>query len=147
MKRLFLAVLLVVFLSLSIPPLRERAVPMYADGWGWVWERAEGPLAPALTPWRRMRTEAEMASVMNLFVGKRNRGEQPPDPATLPRVMERADLDPTATDYWGNPYLLEIRPDSIYLRSAAQDLQMNTPDDIVLALGYRNSFGPGRRRR
>ena len=150
MSRLFLAILLVVLLSISVPQLRERAMPKYRAFGDWAWVHLEGPLTPALTPLRRTKTQTEMSQVINRAVNWRNRGFPPPETADLPEFMRAAGLDSTATDEWGLRYQVEIRPDSIYLRSGAQDRTLNTEDDMVVALRYPSPYRlnrPGRRPR
>ena len=147
MKRLLLAALLLVLLTLSIPALRERAMPKYRATGTWVWDRVEGPLSPALTPWRRMQTQAEMGRVVNLLIGWRNRGFPPPQTEDLPQFMLRASLDSTATDEWGSPYNLKLEPDSVFLQSYGPDRQLGTEDDIVVAIRYASPYRLRRPRR
>ena len=147
MSRLLLAILLVVLLSLSVPPLRERAMPRYRAMGDWAWVHLEGPVTPLLTPLRRTRTEAETGQVISRLITWRNRGFPPPQSAELPLFMKQAGLDSTALDAWGTPYQLHIRPDSVYLRSAAQDTMMMTEDDIVRPLRYPSPYRLRRPRR
>lgn len=147
MSRLFFAVLLVVLLSLSVPQLRERAMPKYRAFGAWAWVHLEGPLAPVLTPYRRTKTSAEMAQVVNRMVSWRNRGFPPPETQDLPLFMHQAGLDSTATDAWGTPFFVTIRPDSVHLQSAAQDLKPQTEDDLKTSIRYPSPYRLRRPRR
>ena len=143
MKRLMLAVLLVVFLSMAVPPLRERAMPKYRAAGGWVWGVLDGPLSPVITPWRRIQTKSEMSRIATLLITSRNRGFPPPTTQELPQFMLRGSLDSTATDHWGSPYVVGTKPDTVYIRSAGPDLQYDTEDDILAPVRYPS---PSRRR-
>ena len=140
MKRLFLALLMVLFLSLAVPQLRERSMPKYREAAAWIWVRIEGPLAPALDPWREMRTRSEMAWVVRELLLWRNRGFPPPSSDEIAYFMERSGMDPTGTDEWGSSYHFQIRPDSVFLRSPGPDLTLETDDDLVLGLRYRSPY-------
>ncbi|HUG40738.1 MAG TPA: hypothetical protein VMM12_09640 [Longimicrobiales bacterium] len=138
MIRLFLAILLILLLSVSVPPLRSRAMPKYRALGSWVWGYLEGPVSPAFNPWRRMKTRAEMAKIANQLIVLRNRGYPPPTQADLPAFVFRAAEDSTATDAWGSPYQIEIGRDSIYLRSWGADLEPGTEDDILLGVRFES---------
>lgn len=144
MKRLLLAVVLLILLSISIPALRDRAVPKYRAAGSWVWGVVDGPLTPVLTPYRRLETQSEMGEIMRALISRRNRGFPPPNESELPAFMESVKLDSTATDVWGTRYNVLIQPDSLYLRSAGPDGELQTNDDIVDAIRYR-SFDRRRR--
>lgn len=146
MKRLFVAGVLLVLLSLTIPALRERAMPKYRAAGTWVWGVVDGPLTPVLTPYRRLQTQSEMAEIKRELINRRNRGFPPPAPQDLPAFLGSVRLDSTATDKWGTPYYLMFQPDSIYLRSAGPDKEHQTDDDIVEAIRYRNYMGRARPR-
>ena len=140
MRRLFLAALMLVLLSLSVPSLRERAMPRYEAAGSWVWARLEPPLTPLLTPWRRMKTQSEMARITAEMVRRRNIGLPPPDPDALQIFTAHAGIDSTATDVWGTPYHFRIQPDSVFLRSAGQDLELETEDDLLEAIRYASPY-------
>lgn len=144
MKRLLLAVVLLILLSISIPALRDRAMPKYRAAGSWVWGVVDGPLTPVLTPYRRLETQSEMGEIMRALISHRNRGFPAPNEAELPAFMAGARLDSTATDVWGTRYNVLIQPDSFYLRSAGPDGELQTNDDIVDAIRYR-SFNRRRR--
>ncbi len=144
MKRLLLAVALLILLSISIPALRDRAMPKYRAAGSWVWGVVDGPLTPVLTPYRRLETQSEMGEIMRALISRRNRGFPPPNEAELPAFMASEKLDSTATDVWGTRYNVLIQPDSLYLRSAGPDGELQTTDDIVDAIRYR-SFDRRRR--
>lgn len=148
MTRLLLALLFVFLLSLTLPDLRARAMPKYRAAAAWTWEVVDGPLTPVITPWRRVETQYEMGQVMTQLVVQRNRGQPPPTTEELPAFMKREALDSTATDKWGKRYVLEARPDSIYLRSAGADTIYGTDDDLVSVVRYPSPYRrPGRRPR
>lgn len=146
MKRLFVAVVLLVLLSLTIPSLKERAMPKYRAAGAWIWDVVDGPLTPALTPYRRLETQSEMAEVKRALINRRNKGLPPPSQPELPAFMYGAGLDSTGTDKWGTEYYLMFQPDSIYLRSAGPDMEHQTDDDIVEAIRYRNFMNRARPR-
>lgn len=143
MKQLLLAVLLVFFLSMAVPPLRARAMPKYRSAGSWVWGVLDGPLTPVITPWRRVQTKSEMSRIANLLITSRNRGYPPPTTEELPRFMFRGSLDSTATDHWGSPYVIGSKPDTVYVRSAGPDRQLGTEDDLLAPVRYPT---PSRRR-
>lgn len=144
MKRLLLAGVLLILLSISIPALRDRAMPKYRAAGSWVWGVVDGPLTPVLTPYRRLETQSEMGEIMRALIRRRNRGLPAPTEPELPAFMASAKLDSTATDMWGTRYHVLIQPDSLYLRSAGPDGELQTKDDIVDAIRYR-SFNRRRR--
>lgn len=140
MKRLLVAAMLLILLSLTVPALRTRAMPKYRALGTWVWGVIDGPLSPILNPYRRLKTQSEMAEVVRELVDRRNRGLPPPTEAELKDFMAREALDSTATDVWGTLYHIEARPDSVYLRSAGPDTELGTEDDLLEVLRYR-SYG------
>lgn len=144
MKRLLLFLLLILLLILTFPDLRERARPHFDTGTTWAMEQLEGPLSPALRPYRSMQTETEMARVLNLLTGRRNRGQPPITTDELPGFMRSMDLDSSATDAWGSSYWITQTADSLFLHSAGGDLMRQTEDDLVEAIRYR---APDRGRR
>lgn len=146
MKRIFLALLLLVLVSLSVPPLRERAMPRYEAGASWLWSRLQGPLSPALTPWRRLETKNEMAHIANQLIVLRNRGGSPPRADELPEFLRQAHLDSTATDRWGSHYDVRLRADSLDLISPGPDLEMDTEDDLVVTIRFPDRGRAGLRR-
>lgn len=146
MTRLLLALLLLFALSLSIPPLRERAVPKYRAFGEWAWGYLEGPMTPALTPMRRMETKAELAEIANQLILFRNRGYPPPAGQEITPFVQRATEDSTATDSWGSPYYLQPQGDSIYVRSAGPDAKLGTPDDLSVAVRFASPASNRRRR-
>ena len=141
MKRLLLAAMIVFLLSLSIPTLRARAMPKYRAAGSWVWGVVDGPLSPVITPWRRVQTQSEMSRIAGLLITWRNRGYPHPSTEDLPRVMRQASLDSTATDHWGTPYVIGVKPDTVYVRSAGPDRQLNTEDDILAPVRYPSRSG------
>lgn len=143
MKQLLLALLLVFFLSMAVPPLRARAMPKYRAAGSWVWGVLDGPLTPVITPWRRLQTKSEMSRIANLLITWRNRGYPPPTTEELPRFMFRGSLDSTATDHWGTPYAIGSKPDTVYVRSAGPDRELGTEDDLLAPVRYPT---PSRRR-
>lgn len=140
MKRLFLAMLLLVLLSLSVPALKERAIPKYEAGASWLWGVVEPRIRPALTPFRKMRTQSEMAQIVGELIRRRNVGIPPPDPNNLAGFTRHAGIDTTATDIWGTPYEFRIRPDSVFLRSAGPDGDFDTDDDMLEAVRYASPY-------
>lgn len=140
MKRLFLASLMVLFLSVAIPELRARSVPKYRAAGVWVWGHLQGPLKPVLDPWREMQTRSEMARVVRELILWRNRGFPPPRSEELPYFMERTNLDPSGTDDWGSRYHLRIRPDSVFLHSPGPDRILDSDDDLVVGLRYASPY-------
>lgn len=144
MKRLLLALLVVLLLILTFPELREEARPHFEVGTAWAREQLDGPLSPALKPYRSIQTETEMSRVLNLLTGRRNRGRPPIGTAELPEFMRSMDLDSTATDAWGSSYWIVQSRDSLHLHSAGADLVRDTEDDMAIGIRYPE---PDRRRR
>lgn len=144
MKRLLLAILLVVLLSVSVPALRSRAMPRYRALGSWIWGYLEGPVSPAFNPWRRMETKAEMAKIANQLIVLRNRGFPPPENEQLPEFVVRATDDSTATDAWGSSYDIRAGADSVYLRSPGADVEVGTEDDLIVALRFPSPYRRGR---
>lgn len=144
MKRLLLALLLVLLAVVTVPQLREEAAPHFRSGASWAGERLEGPLSPALKPIREIQTETEMSRVLNLLMQRRNRGEPPITTEELRDFMIRMDVDSTATDQWGGSYSIIQTQDSLFLRSPGADITAGTDDDMVIGIRYP---APDRRRR
>lgn len=134
MKRLFLAVLLMILAVLLIPSLRERAQPRIDASRIWLGERLEGPMGPALTPYRTLRTQTRMGEVVRLLIQDRNKGRTPPVPEEFNSYMIRRNLE--RTDFWGVPLIMVQEPDSLAVISAGADMQYHSDDDIINKIRY-----------
>lgn len=134
MKRLVLAVLLVTLATLLIPSLRQRAQPRIDASREWLGEKLEGPMGPALTPYRTLRTQTRMGEVTRLLIQDRNRGIPAPLPGDFNDYMKRRGLE--THDFWGVPLIMEQEPDSLAVISAGRDLEYHSDDDIVEKIRY-----------
>lgn len=136
MRRLFLAVVLLVLAVLLIPPVRHRAQPRIDQFRTWAGERLEGPLSPVLTPYRNIRARSEIGRVVTDLVAIRNRGLPPPRASEFRDFMLNRGLSETGNDPWGSPYVLVQEPDSLGIRSAGADLSYETDDDIIVKVRF-----------
>lgn len=134
MKRIFLAILLLVLAVLLIPALRERAQPGIDASRTWMGEKLEGPMSPILTPYRTLRTQTRMGEAGRLLVRDRNRGRRPPTPEEFPDYLTRNNVE--LLDYWGAPLIIEQEPDSLAIISPGPDLEYRTDDDVVTKIRY-----------
>jgi hypothetical protein len=144
MKRLALAVLLLVLVVLLVPPLRERADPHMAAAGAWTADRLEIPLSPFTNWYRRVRAEAELDKAARLMVGQRNQGGRLPDPERFADFLNRHDIAAGGLDPWGTPYLMVQEADSVALLSAGPDQRYETEDDLVTRIGQRRPTGTRR---
>ena len=147
MKRLLLAVMLLMLSVLLIPALRSRAQPgldRFREAAG---ARMEGPMSPVLHPYRRLKTRTEISRVMTELIHARNLGYRRPDPADFQEFIAQQVEDEDGLDYWGSPYIAVPRADSLAVVSAGPDLQYYTEDDIVLEIRYGGPPRQIRRRR
>jgi hypothetical protein len=136
MKRIFLAVLLVVVAVFLIPGLRSRAQPGIDRFQEVAGERLEGPISPVLNPYRRLRTRTEISRIMTELIKARNLGYRRPEPADLgPFILQRLDAE-HERDYWGSPYIAVPRQDSLAVVSPGPDREYFTDDDIELEIRY-----------
>lgn len=142
MKRLILAVLIVTLATLLIPSFRQRAQPRIDASQEWLGEKLEGPLGPALTPYRTLRTQTRMGEVTRVLIQDRNRGIPAPLPGDFSTYVRGKGLD--THDFWGLPLILEQEPDSLAVISAGRDLEYHTDDDVVEKIRYA---APAYRRR
>lgn len=144
MRRLLLALLLVLAAGLLIPPLRQPIQPeidRFREATG---QALEGPLSPILTPYRTVKTRTEISGITSELVGERNFGVPRPAPTEFQEFIRRHVADEDGLDYWGSPYILSLTPDSLGVVSAGADLEYSTEDDIVVMMRYA---APRRRRR
>jgi hypothetical protein len=144
MKRMILAVLLLLLVVLSVPPLRERADPYVAVAGGWTAERMAGPLSPVSNWYKRIRAEAELDKAARLMVGQRNQGVRLPAPEGVSEFLHRNEIAVQGLDPWGTPYLMVQEADSVALISAGPDGRYETQDDLVARFPQRR---PGATRR
>jgi hypothetical protein len=144
MKRIVMAVLLLVLVTLLFPPLRERADPHMAAAGAWTAERLEGPLSPVTNWYKSIRAEAELGKAARLMVGQRNQGMRLPDPERFQEFLNRHDIATDGLDPWGTPYLMVQEADSIALVSAGPDRRYETDDDLAARFPHRSPRG-GRR--
>lgn len=134
MKRLILAVLMVTLAMLLIPSLRQRAQPRIDASQEWLGEKLEGPLGPALKPYRTLRTQTRMGEVTRVLIRDRNRGIPAPLPGDFMSYMQGKRLE--THDFWGQPLIMEQEPDSLAVISAGADLEYHSDDDVVEKIRY-----------
>lgn len=147
MKQLFLAFVILILATLTIPPLEERAAPYYDRLGTFLWENLEGPLGPAINPWRAVRSEAEMGNVVRELIADRNRGLIRPDPDDFQEFIQRQVDDEDGLDFWGTPYILVPGRDSVAVVSAGPDREYETEDDLVTKIRYAEpAYMPNRPR-
>ena len=135
-KRILLGGLVLVLLVLSVPPLRQRAQPAidtFYDLVGWT---VEGPLAPAVNPYRELEAQATIGKVVREMVRDRNSGFVRPDGEELEAYMGRKLPDESFLDPWGTPYALRSDRDSVAVISAGPDMVYDTEDDIAEKIRY-----------
>lgn len=144
MKRLVLAVLLLILITLSVPPLRERADPHIAVAGSWTAERLAGPLSPVTNWYKGIRAEADLEKAARLMVGQRNQGMRLPEPARFGEFLNRNDIAAGGIDPWGTPYLMVHEADSVALVSAGPDGRYDTDDDLATRFPHRGAR-PARR--
>jgi hypothetical protein len=148
MKRLFLAFLLLVGAVLTIPPLRQRAQPRIDAVRETAGQKLEGPMSPVLTPYRRVKTKAEMSKAVTELIADRNRGYPAPAPNEFGEYLVRKlGAEEATLDAWGSPYIIAPDPDSLEIISAGPDLQYRTDDDLQVKIRYPGARPrPGTRR-
>lgn len=137
MKRLILAVLLLLLITLLVPPLRARAEPSMATAWAWTAGKLEGPLSPITNWYRGVRAEAELDKAVRLMVVQRNQGARLPEPTGLTEFLNRNDIAAEGLDPWDMPYLMVQEADSLALISAGPDRRYETEDDLVARVAHR----------
>lgn len=145
MKHLILALLMVVLAVLLIPGLRTRAQPHIDVGREWLGDKLEGPLSPVLNRYWKLKTDNRLNNAQNELVRRRNLGSAPPAPTEFRDFLVRHDIADKGLDGWGLPLVLEIKQDSLVLRSAGADRFYDTPDDLTRVIPYRGA-GPRLRR-
>lgn len=145
MKRIFLAFLLLGLATFTIPPLRERAQPRIDASQQWLGEKLEGPLGPVLTPYRRLKTEQNMAEAARHLIRDRNRGRRPPVGEAFTGYLSNNQV--IQVDAWGAPLLLKQEPDSVAIVSSGPDMVPETEDDLVIKVRFRAPTPDRRRRR
>jgi|GEM_PF-433826 len=140
-KRLIVALLVLWFIILVVPGLRERAEPRLTAASAWTWGMMERPLSPVTNRYRRVQAESHMSKASRQMTLTRNQGFPLPDQQGLAGFLARHDIVPDGLDPWGMPYLIQQEADSLALISTGPDLQYGTRDDLVVRIGVRR---PGR---
>ena len=109
-KRILVVLVLLVLLVLTVPPLRERAQPAIDRFNALVGWTVEGPLSPAVNPYRELEAQSTLQKVMRELVQDRNSGYVRPDEDEFQDYMARKLPGESVTDPWGTPY--EYNPGS-----------------------------------
>lgn len=147
MRRLLLAFLLLTLATVTIPPLRQRADPHLERFGEFLGDKLEGPLAPILNPYRRLKSESEMGEAVRELIQDRNRGMVRPRPDGFREYMQREIEGEDGLDAWGSPYILAPSEDSVAIVSPGPDREYHTDDDVVAKIRYgRPAYMPRRRR-
>ncbi len=146
-KRILLAAVVLILLVLSVPPLRQRAQPAIDRFYALVGWTVEGPLAPAVNPYRELEAQSTIGKVVREMVRDRNSGFNRPDGEELEAYMARKLPDESFTDPWGIPYVLRSDRDSVAVVSAGPDMVYDTEDDIAEKIRYGEPADSRRPRR
>lgn len=141
MSRLVLALLLLFLAGLLVPSLRERVQPQIDESRLWLGEKLEGPMTPLLTPYRRLKTQAQIDDALREMIQDRNTGYPPPVVTDFREYLIRNQIEPL--DGWGAPLVLEREADSLMVMSPGPDMNYGTDDDMRSKIQYRER---GRRR-
>lgn len=144
MRKIVLVLLLVGVGIFFIPGLRERVEPRVNESWAWLSEKLEGPLTPVLTPYWKLKTQSRIDNAVPALIRGRNQGKPAPLPGELPEFLTRHGIEPV--DAWGSEFVLEQEPDSVAIVSPGPDLELNTDDDIMRKIRYRDFRARARRR-
>ena len=93
-------------------------------------------LAPVLNPVFRWQTNEELSSIVRELQKIQREGRQPlPLPGEeFEAWMGRNFQGGESLDSWGNPYTMRIWRDSVGVVSRGPDLEIQTPDDIGVAM-------------
>lgn len=145
-KRILLGLLVLVLLIMTVPPLRRRAQPAFdrigaLEGWA-----VEGPLSPAVNPYRKLKAEGAIGKVTREMIRDRNSGFVRPDDDEFQAYMIRKVEGEDGIDPWGIPYAMWPTSDSVTVVSAGADREFGTDDDIQQKIRYGEP-SPARRRR
>lgn len=135
-RRILLSLLFLVLLVLTIPPLRERAQPAIDRFYELVGWTVEGPLAPAVNPYRELEAQSTIGKVIREMVQDRNSGFIRPEQDQLQEYMARKLPDESISDPWGTPYAMMADRDSVAIVSAGPDRELGTDDDIAEKIRY-----------
>ena len=135
-KRILLVGLVLVLLVLSVPPLRQRAQPAIDRFYEFVGWTMEGPLAPAVNPYRELEAQSTIGKVVREMVRDRTSGFIRPAGDEFEAYMARKLPDESFIDPWGTPYALRSDRDSVAVISAGPDLLYDTEDDISEKIRY-----------
>ncbi len=147
MRRLFLGILILLLATLLVPSLREKTAPHYDRFGNWAAEKLEGPLSPALNPWRRLRSQSAMGEAVRELIQDRNQGFIRPNPDDFRSYLQRKIDGEDGLDAWGTPYILVPTQDSVSIVSAGPDREYDTEDDVVATIRYGTpAYMPSRRR-
>ncbi len=130
---------------LLTPTLRRPFEPQLAAAWTFLRDNLEGPMAPVLDPYRRLKTRNEIGKTITALLHDRNRGIPPPEPSEFTAFMVAEVDDEDGLDGWGRPYILTLQKDSVTVVSAGPDGAFGNEDDVAKQLRYRQ--WPGRKRR
>jgi hypothetical protein len=145
MRRLLLALLLVVLAILTIPPLRQQAEPELERAGSYM---VNGPLSPVVNPFRRAGTQSEIGDVIRELLQDRNNGYLPPPQDEFQVYIQRRVEGGDGIDGWGTPYTLVADGDSVGVVSAGPDREFDTDDDIVVKIRFATpAYMRGIRRR
>lgn len=145
-KRILLGLVILVLLVLTVPPLRQRAQPAFDRldalvGWG-----VEGPLSPAVNPYRKLKAEGAIGKVTREMIRDRNSGFVRPEDDEFQAYMIRKVEGEDGIDPWGIPYAMWPTRDSVAVVSAGPDREFGTDDDVLQTIRYGEP-SPARRRR
>ena len=109
-------------------------------GWG-----VEGPLSPAVNPYRKLKAEGAIGKVTREMIRDRNSGFVRPE-ADEERIRENHEEGEDGIDPWGIPYAMWPTRDSVAVVSAGPDREFGTDDDVLQTIRYGEP-SPARRRR
>lgn len=146
-KRILLGLVVLMLLFMTVPPLRRRAQPAFdrldaVGGWA-----VEGPLSPAVNPYRKLKAEGAIGKVTREMIRDRNSGFVRPEDEEFQAYMVRKVEGEDGIDPWGIPYAMWPTRDSVAVVSAGPDREFGTDDDVLQTIRYGEpSPARGRRR-
>lgn len=146
-KRMLLGLVVLVLLVLTIPPLRQRAQPAFDGLDGLVAWSVEGPLSPAVNPYRKLKAQGAIGKVTREMIRDRNSGFVRPLDDEFQAYMVRKLEEEDGIDPWGVPYAMRPTRDSVAVVSAGPDREFGTDDDILQTIRYGEPSPERRRRR
>ncbi|MEJ2187335.1 MAG: hypothetical protein P8Z36_15595 [Gemmatimonadota bacterium] len=138
MKKLFVALVIVVAALSAFPSLRARAAPQLAPLWHDVRRLLKKPLRPFVTPVQKQHANSEVLEIMRALKESVFRDARVPRTGDFTRWVNARNLtDHNGLDPWGKPYTLLQSRDTLYVVSPGPDTTLNTADDIKAGFPHR----------